>query len=97
VLAKPDLGLRGCPRLSCRAAGPVPGSRRFEWGEFDWRGHHADGSDFAMCRITILTIRNDEIVEGRLYIESVDHNGDSIEASVEHLQQAEPTAARSAK
>jgi hypothetical protein len=27
-----------------------------EWGEWEWRGHHADGSSFAMRGITILVM-----------------------------------------
>src|SRR3954453_3836787 len=29
-----------------------------EWGEVHWRGHHIDGSDFAMRGVIIATIRD---------------------------------------
>src|SRR3954454_11038702 len=29
-----------------------------EWAEWDWRGHHLDGSPFAMRGVTILVIRD---------------------------------------
>jgi len=63
---------------SCRDA-------NVEWGEVDWRGHHADGSPFAMRGVIIATIRNDKIEAGRLYVEPVDHSGAGIVAAVEEL------------
>jgi hypothetical protein len=88
VLANWTSVFAGVPdfRAELLAQGRVPGD--VEWGELDWRGHHVDGSEFAMCGVIILTIRDDQIVEGRLYIEPVDHDGDSIAAAVEELYQA---------
>jgi len=63
---------------SCRDA-------NVEWGEVDWRGHHTDGSPFAMRGVIIATIRNDKIAAGRLYIEPVDHSGAGITTAVEEL------------
>jgi ketosteroid isomerase-like protein len=56
-----------------------------EWGEWDWRGQHADGSTFAMRGITILVVRDGQIVEARLYMEPVEQGGADIEAAVEEL------------
>ena len=56
-----------------------------EWGEVDWRGHHQDGSTFAMRGVLILTIRDDLIAEGRLYVEPVEDSGDGIRAAVDEL------------
>src|SRR3954453_19288125 len=56
-----------------------------EWGEFDWRGHHMDGSPFAMRGVVILTVRDDRIAAGRLYMEPVERNGDDISAAVGEL------------
>jgi ketosteroid isomerase-like protein len=56
-----------------------------EWGEVDWRGHHTDGSTFAMRGVIILTIRDDQIATGRLYVEPVEDSGVDIDASVEQL------------
>jgi ketosteroid isomerase-like protein len=56
-----------------------------EWGEWDWRGRHTDGSTFAMRGVTILTVRDDLIAAGRLYMEPVDVDGGDIDASVQEL------------
>jgi ketosteroid isomerase-like protein len=56
-----------------------------EWGEWDWRGRHTDGSAFAMRGVTILTVRNDLIAAGRLYMEPVEANGGDIDAAVQDL------------
>jgi ketosteroid isomerase-like protein len=56
-----------------------------EWGEVDWRGHHTDGSPFAMRGVIIATIRDDRIAAGRLYVEAVEHTGSDIHAAVEEL------------
>ncbi|MCW2765581.1 MAG: nuclear transport factor 2 family protein, partial [Nocardioides sp.] len=50
-----------------------------EWGEFDWRGQHTDGSSFAMRGVVIATISDDLIAEARLYMEPVDRGDDDIE------------------
>ena len=56
-----------------------------EWGEVDWRGHHTDGSTFAMRGVIIAIIRDGQIASGRLYIEPVEQSGEDIDAAVEHL------------
>jgi hypothetical protein len=56
-----------------------------EWGEWSWRGHHVDGSPFAMRGVTILLIRDDVVAEGRLYMESAETDGGDIEAAVQEL------------
>jgi len=56
-----------------------------EWGEVSWRGHHTDGSDFAMCGVIIATIRGDRIAAARLYVEPVEATDEDIEAAVEQL------------
>lgn len=58
-----------------------------EWGEFAWRGHHADGSAFAMCGVIIVSLRDDQIAAGRLYMEPVER-GEDIEAAVAELYRA---------
>jgi len=58
-----------------------------EWGEVDWRGHYADGSTFAMRGVIIVTIREDRIAAGRLYVEPVESSGEDIDAAVEQLYQ----------
>ena len=56
-----------------------------EWGEFDWRGRHTDGSPFAMRGVIIALERDDEIAEARLYMEPVDHEGGDIATAVQQL------------
>ena len=64
-----------------------------EWGEWDWRGRHGDGSPFAMRGVTIMVVRDGFIAEGRLYLEPVELGGEDIDAAVQHLYQ--PPAAPS--
>jgi len=56
-----------------------------EWGEWNWQGHHADGSPFAMRGVTIFVVRDGLVVEGRLYMEPVENDGGDIEAAVQDL------------
>jgi hypothetical protein len=59
-----------------------------EWGEWDWRGRHTDGSPFAMRGVTILRARDGLVAEMRLYLGPVDVGGDDIDAAVHELYQA---------
>jgi ketosteroid isomerase-like protein len=59
-----------------------------EWGEWDWRGSHSDGSTFAMRGITILVVRQGLISEARLYLEPVEIDGGDIGDAVEQLYKA---------
>ena len=56
-----------------------------EWGEWDWHGHHADGSPFAMRGVTIFVVRDGLVTEGRLYMEPVEVGGGDIGAAVQKL------------
>jgi len=58
-----------------------------EWGEWDWRGRHTDGTPFAMRGVTIVVVRHGLIAEARLYMEPVDEEADSIDESVRRLYQ----------
>jgi ketosteroid isomerase-like protein len=60
-----------------------------EWGEVDWRGHHTDGTPFAMRGVIIATIAEDRIAAARLYVEPVEDDGD-IEASLGELYRPPP-------
>ena len=63
-----------------------------EWGEWSWRGHHVDGSSFAMRGVTIFVMRDGLVTEGRLYMEPVEAGGGDIAAAVEELYRP-PSAA----
>jgi hypothetical protein len=56
-----------------------------EWGEWEWRGTHADGSTFLMRGVTILAVQGDLIAQARLYMEPVELTGGDIDASVQDL------------
>lgn len=61
-----------------------------EWGEWIWRGHHVDGSSFAMRGVTIFVVRDGLVAEGRLYMEVVDESGEDIAAAVQELYKPPP-------
>lgn len=56
-----------------------------EWGEWNWHGHHGDGSSFAMRGVTIMLVRDNLIAEGRLFMEPVEMDSADIEAAVQDL------------
>lgn len=56
-----------------------------EWGEFDWRGRHTDGSPFGMRGVIIATVRDGLVAKARLYMEPVDRGDGDIDAAVEEL------------
>lgn len=56
-----------------------------EWGEWDWHGHHTDGSPFAVRGITIVVVRDGLASEIRLYMEPVEVGGGDIDAAVEEM------------
>jgi ketosteroid isomerase-like protein len=60
-----------------------------EWGELDWSGTYTDGLPFAMRGVGILTIRDDLIAEGHLYLEQVEQGGGDIDASLQDLYRPE--------
>jgi hypothetical protein len=61
-----------------------------EWGEWNWEGHHMDGSVFAMRGITIFVVRDGLVAEGRLYMEPVEADGGDIAAAVQELYKPPP-------
>ena len=56
-----------------------------EWGEWDWRGQHTDGSPFAMRGVTIVVVRDGLIAEARLYMEPVELGDGDIHVAVQQL------------
>jgi ketosteroid isomerase-like protein len=58
-----------------------------EWGEWDWRGTHPDGSPFAMRGVTVLMVRDGLIASARLYLEPVDEADQDIDEAVHELYQ----------
>ena len=41
-----------------------------------------------MCGVVIVTVRDDQIAAGRLYVEPVEHGGGDIDAAVAELYRA---------
>jgi hypothetical protein len=56
---------RGVPDFSSELVASVKDGAT-EWGEWNWRGHHIDGSVFATRGVTIFVMRDGLVVEGRL-------------------------------
>jgi hypothetical protein len=61
-----------------------------EWAEWNWQGHHTDGSRFAMRGVTIFVVRDGLVAEGRLYMEPVEGDGGDIQAAVQELYRPPP-------
>ena len=53
-----------------------------EIGEWRWSGTHLDGAPFAMRGVIVLGVENERIAWGRLYMEPVDHGGETIDEMV---------------
>jgi ketosteroid isomerase-like protein len=90
VLANWSSVFEGVPDFTATLVDSSPGADTL-WAEWDWRGGHADGSSFAMSGVTILVVRDGLIAEGRLYMETVDNDGDDIDEAVQDLYKP-PTA-----
>ncbi|WP_457099326.1 nuclear transport factor 2 family protein [Microbacterium sp. P5_E9] len=65
-----------------------------EWGEWEWRGHHVDGSAFAVRGVMILVARDGLVARARLYLESVEVDGGDIDTVVQEMYR--PPSAESA-
>lgn len=65
-----------------------------ESGEWEWHGHHIDGSPFAMRGVTIFVVRDGFVTEGRLYMEPVEVGGGDIDAAVQELYEPPPSSSR---
>lgn len=90
VLANWTSVFEGVPDFSAELVGSaVDGD--VEWGEWDWRGHHVDGSVFAMRGVMVAIGRDDLIASMRLYLEPVEIEGGDIDTTVEELYQPPAT------
>lgn len=66
-----------------------------EWAEWDWSGHHVDGSVFAMRGVIIAVVRDGLVASMRLYMEPVERDGGGIDAAVQALYQPPPAGGTS--
>jgi ketosteroid isomerase-like protein len=74
-------------RIDCLAEDTV-GSRT--WSEWNFTGHHADGSDFTLRGVIIAGLRDDGLIQWmRLYLEPVEPDSAAIEEVVHQLSGAE--------
>ena len=53
-----------------------------EMGEWQWSGTHTDGTPFAMCGVTVMGVKDQRIVWGRLYMDVIERNGADIDQMV---------------
>lgn len=84
VLANWSAVFQGVPDFAAEMVTAVVDGQT-EWGEWDWRGHHTDGSVFAMRGVVILTARDGLIARMRLYVEPVDAGDHDIDSAVRDL------------
>ena len=69
--------------IECVAEDTV-GSR--SWSEWEWTGHHTDGSDFAVRGVIVAGLRDDGLIQWmRLYVEPVEQDSPAIEEAVQQL------------
>ena len=61
------------------------GDDQTEWGEWEWRGTHADGSPFRMRGVTLMIIEDGLFAAGRLYMDPVESDGADIDVAVRDL------------
>ena len=56
--------------------------------EWAWHGHHADGSALEMRGVIVMQIADDELIhEGRLYVEPVEQQEETIDEAVRRMAQ----------
>jgi len=56
-----------------------------EWGEWRWRGTHADGTVLDMAGVIVCGVREGRLVWARLYVEPVEQGGAGIDAVVRSM------------
>jgi len=55
------------------------------WSEVRWFGHKRDGSVFDARGMTVFGVRAGKVAWGRLYIETVEQNGESANAAIKRI------------
>ena len=89
VLANWTAVFQGVPDFTATLVASSPDTDPV-WAEWEWDGHHADGSVFAMRGVTVLVVRDGLIAEGRLYVEPVEQPEGDIDTAVQDLYRPEP-------
>jgi ketosteroid isomerase-like protein len=55
------------------------------WSEWHWTGTQSEGTSLDMAGVIVCGVREDRISWARLYVESVEHAGEGIEAAVREM------------
>ena len=80
----------GVPDVTAEAIAHTTDGRT-TWTEWAWRGHHPDGSLFAMRGVTLMGLDDDGLVAwARLYMEPVEEGGAAIDETVQQLSGGGP-------
>jgi steroid delta-isomerase-like uncharacterized protein len=66
------------------------------WAEWGWHGTRADGSRLELSGVTILAVRAERIVWGRLYMEMIETGGGDIREAMGRMTAGQPSAESSA-
>ena len=53
------------------------------WSEWEWQGHQRDGAPFEMAGVTVQGVKDGRIAWARLYMEPVQHEGETARQAVE--------------
>ena len=72
----------GVPDITAELLSSATASDGTELGEWHWRGTHLDGSAFAMSGVIVVGVHDGQITWGRLYMEPVDDDGETINEMV---------------
>ena len=60
------------------------------WQEIRWSGHKADGGAFEVRGVIISGTRESHVTWARLYLEPVEHSGETLEAALQRVTRAQP-------
>jgi ketosteroid isomerase-like protein len=74
----------GVPDFSAELLGHCQDDDR-EWSEWRWTGTRTDAGDLDMAGVLVLGVRDGRIAWGRLYMEPVSGEAESIEAAVRKM------------
>ena len=56
------------------------------WSEWAWHGHHADGSALEMRGVIVMELTADGLIQsGRLYVEPVEEQTETIDEAVQRM------------
>ena len=74
----------GVPDFSARLLGYCQGEDQ-EWSEWRWTGTRTDAGVLDMAGVLVFGVRDDRIAWGRLYIEHVSGEDETIDAAVDTI------------